>query len=108
MIINESNHSINIKGEDALIVLGEIDFILIPLRNIARYYFNDSEGEGIDSHKLLSYYKETTKFIDNENITFRLAEIRKIITMRFNLSIGDDNMDDIERAMNKIKYWEHP
>lgn len=44
--------------------------------------------------------------IDDKNITHRLAEIRKVIAERFNTDLGDDDMDDIEREMEKIKYWE--
>lgn len=40
------------------------------------------------------------------SIPHRLAEIRKVITERFNTDQGDDDMDDIEREMEKIKYWE--
>ncbi|HCD3992007.1 TPA: hypothetical protein NBP30_004536, partial [Escherichia coli] len=53
-------------------------------------------------------FKETTKFIDDKNITHRLAEIRRVITENFNTDLGDDDMDDIEREIEKIKCWEKP
>ncbi|HAM0380999.1 TPA: hypothetical protein H7009_004921, partial [Escherichia coli] len=80
----------------------------ISLKNIARYYFNGIEQNVIDDKLLNSYFKETTKFIDDKNITHRLAEIRRVITENFNTDLGDDDMDDIEREIEKIKCWEKP
>lgn len=64
--------------------------------------------KNISKEIFLSYFKETTEFIDNNNITHRLAKIRKIITEKFNDALGNDDMDDIEREMVKIKFWEKP
>lgn len=41
-------------------------------------------------------------------MTRRLAEVRKIITGKFDLSLGADDMDDVERAMARVKVWEKP
>lgn len=106
--MNKNNEIINIPGKDALYILSEVEYMLISLRNIARYYFNGVEQNVIDDELLQSYFKETTKFIDDKNITQRLSEIRKVITEKFNTVLGDDDMDDIEREMEKIKYWEKP
>ncbi|WP_247157202.1 hypothetical protein [Escherichia coli] len=106
--MNKNNDVINIPGKDALYILSEVEYILISLKNIARYYFNGIEQNVIDDKLLNSYFKETTKFIDDKNITHRLAEIRRGITENFNTDLGDDDMDDIEREIEKIKCWEKP
>ncbi|MGD1287271.1 hypothetical protein [Escherichia coli] len=90
--MNKNNDVINIPGKDALYILSEVEYILISLKNIARYYFN-----GIEQN-----------VIDDKNITHRLAEIRRVITENFNTDLGDDDMDDIEREIEKIKCWEKP
>lgn len=104
----KNNEIINIPGKDALYILSEVDYMLISLRNIARHYFHGIEQNVIDDKLMNSYFIETAKFIDDKNITQRLAEIRKVITEKFNTDLGDDDMDDIEREMEKIKYWEKP
>ena len=37
--MNKNNDVINIPGKDALYILSEVEYILISLKNIARYYF---------------------------------------------------------------------
>jgi len=37
-----------------------------------------------------------------------LAKTRKIISSKFNHELGDDDMDDVERAFESIVYWEKP
>ncbi|WP_241176407.1 hypothetical protein [Citrobacter portucalensis] len=106
--MNKNNEVISMPGEDALYILSEVEYMLISLRNIARYYFNGVDQNIVDDKLLHSYFKETTRFIDDRNITCRLAEIRKIITEKFNADLGEDDMDDIEREMEKINYWEKP
>jgi hypothetical protein len=51
------------------------------------------------------YRKATTEFIDNENVTQRLAKIRTIISKNFDSTLGEDDMDDIERHVEGIEFW---
>jgi len=88
----EENEKINLTGEEAITILSEVEYILISLRNIARYY----------------YHKETTNFIDKNNVTHRLALIRRVVSEKFNDELGDDDMDDIERELEKLQCWEKP
>jgi len=37
-----------------------------------------------------------------------LAEVRKVLSSKFNNELGDDDMDDIERATEDTQYWERP
>ncbi|WP_207848937.1 MULTISPECIES: hypothetical protein [unclassified Pseudomonas] len=94
----ETNKKIVLNGEDALEVLADIEFILISLHKMGSYY-SDKPIE--------DYQKATTDFIDNEGVTQRLAKIRKIISKNFDSTLGDDDMDDIERHMEGIKFWKH-
>ncbi|MFC2996295.1 hypothetical protein ACFODO_13650 [Acinetobacter sichuanensis] len=53
----------------------------------------------------LEYADETTKFIDDNNISEKLANIRKILSSKFDNSLGVDDQDDLERAFEKLEYW---
>ena len=92
----ETNKTIALNGGDALEVLADIEFILISLHKMGSYY-SDKPIE--------DYQKATTDFIDNEGVTQRLAKVRKIISKNFDSTLGDDDMDDIERHMEGIKFW---
>ena len=105
--MHKDNKNIVLTGEEALSVLSEINYLLISLRDIARYYYHSQSDDNMINNEI-AYCKETTEFIDRNKITHRLAYIRMIITEKFNNELGDDDMDDIEREMEKIKYWEKP
>ncbi len=97
--VREANNRITFNGDEMLLVLQEIEFMLISLHKIGSYYFDKDKSE---------YAKETTNFIDNSLICDRLAKIRTYLSSEFDLSEGEDEMDDIERACEKINYWTKP
>ncbi|WP_455819463.1 hypothetical protein [Pseudomonas cerasi] len=101
------NEKIILSGQEALDVLSEVEYIFMSLRSISRYYYTDSHSDISDDDKL-KYHKETSDFIDDNKVTHRLAHIRKIISEKFNDDLGDDDMDDIEREMEKLEYWTKP
>ena len=93
------NRELLYTGDEVLNVLQEIEFILISLHKIGFYYaenFPNSYEE---------YAKETTDFIDNNNVCDRLSRIRKILSNKFNNDLGEDDMSDIERALENIDFW---
>ncbi|WP_277761598.1 hypothetical protein [Pseudomonas sp. A34-9] len=92
----EKNKQIIVNGKDALEVLADIEFILISLHKMGSYYADKPVED---------YRKATTDFIDNEKVTQRLAKVRKIISKNFDSTLGDDDMDDIERHLEEIKFW---
>ncbi|MEE9679433.1 hypothetical protein V4842_14115 [Pseudomonas moraviensis] len=92
----EKNKKIILTGEDALEALANIEFIMISLHKMGSYY-SDKPVE--------KYRKATTVFIDNENVTQRLAKIRTIISKNFDSTLGEDDMDDIERHVEGIEFW---
>lgn len=103
MKLLKDNESIVLSGDEAISVLTEVEYILISLRDIARHYYNDPDENPPEKRAL--YCNETTTFIDENHVTERLAKIRKILTEKFNLELGDDDMDDLERAMQDVSYW---
>ncbi|WP_426182130.1 hypothetical protein [Pseudomonas sp. TWRC1-2] len=96
----ENNEKIVLPGKEALDALKEIEFILISLHKMGSYY---AEKPGA----LEEYRKATTDFIDDCAVTQRLAKVRRIVSMPFDDSLGDDEMDDMERYFSDLKFWEH-
>ncbi|WP_175882466.1 hypothetical protein [Burkholderia sp. BCC0044] len=101
----ESNEKIELSGSEALSILCELEYLLISLRNIGTYYHEPSREFG---DRDLEYRAETTRFIDENKVTQKLAKLREMISEKFDSSLGDDDMDDIERAVENIKVWESP
>lgn len=95
----EKNEKIVLPGKEALDALKEIEFILISLHKMGSYY---AEKPGA----LEEYRKATTDFIDDRAVTQRLAKVRRIISTHFDDSLGDDDMDDMERHFSDLKFWE--
>ncbi|MCR5166271.1 MAG: hypothetical protein K6C13_03510 [Oscillospiraceae bacterium] len=102
MQLNSNNKKIIYNGEDIVNVLKEIEYILISLHDMGSYY-----ADGINA-KRDEYEKETTAFIDNSLVCNRLAGIRKKLSEKMDLSVGEDDMDDLERACQDIDYWSRP
>ena len=95
----ENNEKIVLPGKEALDALKEIEFMLISLHKMGSYY---AEKPGA----LEEYRKATTDFIDDCAVTQRLAKVRRIVSMPFDDSLGDDEMDDMERYFSDLKFWE--
>ncbi|WP_454054448.1 hypothetical protein [Clostridium sp. Marseille-Q7071] len=95
----KENEKIVLSGDEAIEILKEIDVILISLHDMGSYYMDKDTRE---------YEKETTRFIDEWKVPHRLARIRGILSEKFDNTLRDDEMDDLERAMEKLKYWEKP
>ena len=103
-----ANRRIVLSGEDALRILREIEFLLISLHHIGRHYYPDGDDGGADALRRAQYCAETTRFIDEEQATTRLALMRRILSAPFDASLGDDDMDDIERAIAALPLWRAP
>ena len=95
----EKNKEIKLTGSEALKILREINLILISLHDMGAYYMDKDT---------LEYEKETTRFVDEWKVTSRLAQVRRILSEKFDNTLGDDDMDELERAMGGLKYWEKP
>ena len=102
----KENENITMSGSELIEVLKEIELILISLHKMGSYY-----GELLinnDYKYRLNYERETTRFIDECLVTRRLAKIRSVLSEKFDDTLGNDDMDDLERAMEGLKYWEKP
>ena len=103
----EKNEMIELSGGEAILIIKEVEYLLISLNKIAEYYYNDERTISIEQTGI-DYALETTRFIDQSQITRRLAKIRRIVSEKFDNTLGSDDMDDIERELEIMKYWERP
>lgn len=103
----EKNEMIEFSGGEALLIIREVEYILISLNKIAEHYYH---GEYLKSpeQKAIDYALETTRFIDQQQISRRLAKIKRIVSQKFDDAVGSDGMDDVERELEMVKYWERP
>jgi hypothetical protein len=44
-------------------------------------------------------------FIERHKIYRKTAEARRILSAPFSTAIGGDGMDELERAMQRVRYW---
>ncbi|WP_219115363.1 hypothetical protein [Janthinobacterium sp. UMAB-56] len=103
-----ANRRIVLSGEDALRILQEIELLLQSLQHIGRHYYPDGADDGADALRRARYCAETTRFIDEQQATTRLALMRSILSAPFDATLGADEMDDIERAVAALPLWRAP
>ncbi|KPN12822.1 hypothetical protein AKG37_14495 [Bacillus australimaris] len=103
----KSNQNITYTGDEMLEVLKEMNLILLSLHYMGSYYGEKFHQYGEEAYRR-EYETETTRFIDEWDVTQRLAKVRKILSSKFDSTLGIDDMDDIERALEDIKYWTKP
>ena len=106
--LRPANRRIVLSGEDALRILREIEFLLMSLNHIGRHYYPDGDDDGADAQRRAQYCAETTRFIDEEQATTRLALMRRLLSAPFDTALGDDGMDDLERAVAALPLWHAP
>ncbi|MDR6518771.1 hypothetical protein [Variovorax atrisoli] len=95
----KDNKELKYDGEKILNVLREIEYMLISLHKIGSYYAHELPG------KKLEYNAETTKFIDDGDVTRRLSKIRSTLSEVFDETRGEDDLTDIERALEGLRFW---
>lgn len=95
-MLKANNQTITFSGQELIDIFVEIDFMLISLAQMGRNY------ELYKSH--YAYEKDTTRFIDECQVTTRLARIRELIANKFDDTLGVDDVDDLERATQNTKY----
>ena len=84
---------------EILSVLKNINFILLSLHKIGSCY-NDIDLE--------TYEHWTTEFIDNNRVAEMLSDARELLSSQFSNDLGEDDMCELERAMENLKYWQRP
>ncbi|RAU45794.1 MULTISPECIES: hypothetical protein [unclassified Pseudomonas] len=105
--MKKQNEVVSYKGEVVIQALCEIEYILISLGDMGSYYYLHPDRPPTPETDL-EYALETTRFIDENGICDRLNKVRSILCEPFDHGVGDDDMDDIERVVDKLKFWRKP
>jgi len=95
------------EGADLVRALQEVEMLLASLHKIGSYYATPV-GVEPSPESIREYERETTRFVDEWKVTSRLAAIRNLLSKPFDTTLGDDDMDDLERAMQDLDCWENP
>lgn len=93
-----ANAILKYKYEDIVKILIDMEKTLMSLHYISSCYYKDGE-EKVTADLRMAYERETTRYIDECHVTQRLAQARAVLTSAFDLTLGDDELDDIEREM---------
>jgi hypothetical protein len=99
MQVQPENATITTPGDEAIRVLQEIEVLLVSIHRMGSHYF-EHPGE--------SYNAELSRFVTEWHVAQRLAAARQILTEQFDLSLGVDDMDDLERAVEGLPIWSMP
>ncbi|MFC4321732.1 hypothetical protein [Litchfieldia salsa] len=103
----ESNKKITYTSEELIKVLKHLNIMVVSFDKIGSYYGSKMNGNN-DEEILKECDCETIRFMNDWKIPQRLSEIRAILSDKFDRTLGDDDMDDLERAMEGLKYWSKP
>ncbi|MEH6418261.1 hypothetical protein [Pseudomonas sp. CGJS7] len=94
-----TNQPLSIDRDQLLPVLRDLEYILISLHKIGSHYAADLPEKHQD------YCAETTRFIDQAQVTQRLAKIRSVLSGAFDQTRGEDDLTEVERALEGLAFW---
>ena len=96
----EKNKNIHLDGNEALEIIKKLDQYVVSLDKIKSYHAdprNEKTAEE-ENHVLANYIIE-------RKLGPELAYIRGVLSSKFDLSLGEDDMDDVERYCDTNTYW---
>ena len=96
----ECNKTVTYDGETMVRVLQELEMIVTSFDRMGSW-------AGISKNQR-EYEKESCRFIDESWIAPRLSSIRSVLCLAFDSELGDDDMDDLERAVENVPMWYKP
>ncbi len=95
--MNKNKNNIKLSKEEALKIIVDLDQIVVSLDKIKSHFTEVSDFQKHD--------KTLSDYILNEKVNQKLAHIRGLLSSKFSLSLGEDDMDDLERACGTNRYW---
>lgn len=95
-----NNQNIHIEGQEALELIKKLDKIIVSLGKIKTYH-SDPRNNKTNEEK----DKAIASYVIENNVAKELAYIRGFLSSKFDLSLGEDDMDDVERFCDNNEYW---
>lgn len=93
------NERITFNWDEVVKIFKELELVVVSLDKIGSYNVDNDE---------MKFQNNLTNFIVDWKIGEKLAEARKVISEKIDDTLGEDDMDDLERAMENLKYWNKP
>jgi hypothetical protein len=91
---------LSFSREDIITILSDLNMMVSSLDRLGTAAAFDSEHDA----------ERVRDFVDRWRVTQRLARIRHLLSEPFPLTLGSDDMDDLERLMQGVPHWteSHP
>ena len=98
--MNSKNKNIHLDGTEALEIIKKRDQFVVSLEKIKSYHGDPRNEKTVEeeNHALANYIIEI-------KLGTELASIRGVLRSKFDLSLGEDDMDDVERYCDTNTYW---
>ena len=96
--MQEEHSTIKLTKNETIEMIMALDKIVVSLDKIkAHFIYTDTSSENHD--------RALSNYIIDENVNHTLSQIRGILSAKFDLTVGDDDMDELERACENNNYW---
>jgi hypothetical protein len=89
--------TVTYRKKDIINILRDLDMIVVSLDRIGSEWTNRKSDE--------EYHTLSSKFLDEWDVTIKLASARKILDEAFSRELGEDDMDELEREFQDLQYW---
>jgi hypothetical protein len=93
--LDQPRHSMSHSREDIISILRDLEMIVPSLDRLGTAAAFDPEHDAA----------RVRDFIDQWQVTQRLAKIRGLLSEPFPLTLGADNKDELERLMEDVPHW---
>lgn len=91
------NQEIKLSAFEAIEAFKKLDEIVVSLDKIKSYFAENPDDE--------AHNKTLSDYIIENKVSHNLADIRGLLSAKFDLTVDEDDMDDLERACQNTTYW---
>jgi hypothetical protein len=91
-----AKQTIEIDRAALIEALRGLEAIVVSLDRIGSASANLSKAE---------YDRLSSEFLDDWDVSRKLARLRTVLSQSFSEELGADEMDELEREMQGLKYW---
>lgn len=95
--MSKNNNEIKLSEEEAVKMIIDLDQIIVSFDKIKSHFADESDAQKQD--------KALSDYIVSEKVNQTLAQIKALLSSKFRLKMGEDAMDDLEKACSTNQYW---
>jgi hypothetical protein len=94
--MGRSKNQVAYPGKDVLAVLRTLNEFVVSLDHIGSASYDMTRSEHVAA---------LADFIQRHKIFRKMAQARTILSGPFRGAVGPDGMDELEREMQRVRYW---